>query len=164
MLFLAPPFWISVLSRSLESAVLVLSASFSLLCSQVGQPRVRLRIPASQAWNVIYPRPADSGAAFMNSRTGHCSGAGDVTSTHSAYNEGRTMGFRASEYVCLHFHLGSISTLNSLFGATEGNPLSTGGRNLQVSTCFSSPASETSFALHFGSWEIPSLFTPECFL
>lgn len=42
MLFLAQPFWISGLSQSLESAVLGLSAWFSLFGSQVGQPRVRL--------------------------------------------------------------------------------------------------------------------------
>lgn len=58
MLFLAQPFWISVLSWSLESTALVLSFWLSVRRPQLGQPHVRLCVPAVQVWKVMPPRPA----------------------------------------------------------------------------------------------------------
>lgn len=58
MLFLAQPFWISVLSWSLESTALVLSFWLSVCRPQLGQPHVRLCVPAVQAWKVKPPRSA----------------------------------------------------------------------------------------------------------
>lgn len=56
-------------------------------------------------------------------------------------------GPRGSEFVYLHFHFGSISTPNRPLWGHPGKPSpTTEGRNLQFSTCFSSWASETSFA------------------
>ena len=57
--------------------------------------------------------------------------------TSQGPNEGRATSFRASARALLHFHLGSISTLNGHFGATTENPLSVqmGG------TCSSQPVS-----------------------
>lgn len=49
MLFLAQPFWISLLSWSLESAVLVLSSWLSVRSSQLGQLHARLCVPALEA-------------------------------------------------------------------------------------------------------------------
>ena len=61
------PFWISLLSQSLESAVLGLSAWFPLLHSQVGQSRVRLCVKplVEGGKEVSDSRLADSLAAFL---------------------------------------------------------------------------------------------------
>lgn len=63
----------------------------------------------------------------------------------------------ASEFAVLDVLLGSFPPEGDLSEALQM------GR-LVLSTYFSSRAGETSFAIHFGSWEIPSLFTPSVLL
>lgn len=113
-------FWISVLSWSLESAVLILSAWFLLPGSQVGQPCASFCLDCCrQAWEEIDPRCSK----FTPGRS-------QVAAVSLKMREGRE-AWRFC--VCfLYFHLGSISTT----GPRRGAPPTT-----EAQICPSQPAS-----------------------
>lgn len=81
----------------------------------------------------------------------------------SAYNEGRTTRLGVSEFAYLHFHFESISTQTASLRPPRETLSHYRWAEPAVLNLFLQLGFRNQLCRRFGSWEVPSLFTPECF-